>query len=257
MHILLTNDDGINAEGIQSLRKILSSNALVTVVAPDREKSASGHGITVHKPLRVHKVSYENNCFGYAVNGTPADCVKLGVEELLEEKPDLIISGINSGPNLGTDVLYSGTVSAAIEGTIANIPSVAVSLVLDVNMNYNSASHFILSLAPYVLKHKLPHNTILNVNIPDIQNLDINSVKITKLGTRKYINCIDKRQDPRGKTYYWLGGEVQDLDDNAEDAHMTDIKAVYSSHISITPIHLNLTNFNFINKLKSWAEHWS
>lgn len=257
MRILLTNDDGINAEGIQTLRKILCSNAIVTVVAPDREKSASGHGITVHKPLRVHKISYENNCVGYAINGTPADCVKLAVEELLEEKPDLIISGINFGPNLGTDVLYSGTVSAAIEGTIANIPSIAVSLVLSENMNYDSAAQFILHLAPYVMKNKLPYNTILNVNIPDIQNLDIKNVMITKLGTRKYINCIDKRQDPRGKTYYWLGGEVQDLDDHPNDTYMTDIKAVYNSYISITPIHLNLTSFEFIGELKKWVEHWS
>jgi 5'-nucleotidase len=220
-------------------------------VAPDREKSASGHGITVHKPLRVDNYSSEE-LNKYAVSGTPADCVKLAVEELLPDKPDLIVSGINSGPNLGTDVLYSGTVSAAIEGIISGIPSIAVSLVLNDLLNYESAAEFISKIIPIVHKKGLPEDTILNINIPDIDNKKIKGAEITKLGERKYVNCVDKRKDPRGKDYYWIGGEVKDIERNNDINHITDISAVSNDYISVTPVHFDLTNYSIINKLKEW-----
>jgi 5'-nucleotidase len=253
MRILLTNDDGIHAIGLQTLRKVLSKSYDITLVAPDRQKSASGHGITVHKPLRVDKISYGNTT-GYAVSGTPADCVKLALEELLPYKPDLIVSGINSGPNLGTDVLYSGTVSAAIEGIISEVPSIAVSLVLesDNNNNYLTAANFIAKLAPIVIKKGLLDDTIVNVNVPDLESEKIKGIKITRLGVRKYINCVEKRKDPRGKNYYWLGGEVKDIEVDNDDSIITDIKAVSDGYISVSPVHFDLTNYNIIKELETW-----
>ena len=253
MHILITNDDGIHARGLQTLREVLSRSHEIYLVAPDRQKSASGHGITVHKPLRVDKIAYRD-AVGYAVNGTPADCVKLALEELLPHKPDLIISGINSGPNLGTDILYSGTVSAAIEGIISEVPSIAVSLVVEKEDkdNYLQAAKFIAKLAPIVLTKGLPVDTIVNVNIPDLKQAKIKGVKITKLGVRKYINCIEKRKDPRGKNYYWLGGQVNDIELDNDSGILTDIKAVTEGYISVSPVHFDLTNYNTISELETW-----
>ncbi len=251
MHILITNDDGITSEGINILQNILNEHFKISIVAPDREKSASGHGITVHKPLRVDDYC-SDNIIKYAVSGTPADCVKVAIEELLNEKPDLIVSGINSGPNLGTDVLYSGTVSAAIEGIISGIPSIAVSLVLNNLNNYKIAAEFILKLVPLVCDKGLPGDTILNVNVPDVEKNMIKGSKITKLGVRKYINCVDKRKDPRGKNYYWIGGEVKDIESDNDINHITDISAISNNYISVSPVHFDLTNYNIINHLKEW-----
>ena len=251
MHILLTNDDGIDALGINTLRKALSSLGKLTVVAPDRERSATGHGITLHKPLRVHKANYDN-CTAYSVTGTPADCVKLALEELVDEPPDIVVSGINSGANLGTDVLYSGTVSAAIEGVIAGFPSIAVSLVLKEKRNYDLAAQIACKVVNKVIKKGLPEETILNINVPDIESTENIDFEITRLGIRRYKDSIEKRVDPRGYEYYWVAGQITDIECNRNKEIHTDISAIAQNKVSITPVHLDLTNYRIIDDLSTW-----
>jgi 5'-nucleotidase len=243
-HVLITNDDGIYAEGLQYLSSYLYDkiNGLkLSIVAPDRERSAVGHAITMHKPLRVENVKFLHNpaLSGFAVNGTPSDCVKLAVEALLENKPDLVVSGINRGSNLGTDVLYSGTVSAAVEGLILGIPSIAVSLTArGEESDYNYAAAFIGNLISALIKSNLKPTTLLNVNVP-ADTSSVKGVRVTSLGSRRYSNTFEKRTDPRGMFYYWMAGEV--VDDDFEDAD-SDTKAVREKYISVTPIHFQLTD---------------
>lgn len=251
MNILLTNDDGIEAEGINELRKKLSSFGKLTLVAPDRERSATGHGITIHKPLRVYEMDYDD-CNAFAVTGTPADCIKLAIQQLMDQPPDIIISGINSGANLGTDVLYSGTVSAAIEGNIAGFPSIAVSLVLENRKNYADAAEITCKIVKEVVNKKLPEETILNINVPDIECSYKTPFKITRLGVRKYTDAIEQRVDPRGNKYYWIAGQVIDIECNKNDQIFTDIMAIAQNMVSITPIHFDLTNYETIDELKTW-----
>jgi len=249
MRLLLANDDGIFAEGISVLRRIMEEVAeAVYVVAPDRERSAAGHAITVHRPLRVRTVEFQNEkSKGWVVDGTPADCVKLGLEDLLDARPDIVIAGINYGPNLGTDVLYSGTVSAAIEGTINDLPAIAISLATYApEPDYSFAAAFARDLVPLVLQHGLPPGTLLNVNVPVGEP---RGVRITRLGNLRYINVIDKRTDPRGRTYFWMAGEPLSLDSEDID---TDIGAVKQGYISITPVQIDLTNHRLIEELKKW-----
>ncbi|MFA5535895.1 MAG: 5'/3'-nucleotidase SurE [Bacillota bacterium] len=251
MYILLTNDDGIMADGIQSLRKACERIADVVMVAPDRERSASGHGITMHKPLRVEESSYGNSP-GFAVSGTPADCVKLALEKLLVKTPDLVISGINKGSNLGTDVLYSGTVSGALEAIINRIPSIAVSLE-NKNKNkddYRIAANFAAQLAKYIIKRPLPVNTFLNVNVPDLGAEAIKGVKVVKIGSRRYVNTIEERKDPRGRSYYWLSGNLREnLETN------TDIWAIANNYIAISPLHYDLTNFKAMTDIEAIQDY--
>lgn len=243
LHILITNDDGIHAPGIQYLsQKIFEAGCYrISIFAPDRERSAIGHAITMHRPLRVEKVDFLHNpeLTGWAVNGTPSDCVKLAVEAILEEKPDLIISGINQGSNLGTDVLYSGTVSAAVEGLIMGIPSIAVSLTDRGDSScYNFAADFICRLIPGLIRNSILPATLINVNVPAAVDR-IRGAKVTSLGSRRYRNIFEKRVDPRGMFYYWLAGELVDDDPEDEDS---DTKAIRDGFISVTPIHFSLTN---------------
>jgi len=245
MRILLTNDDSIYAEGLAALWSALNEIADVTVIAPDRERSASGHGITVDQPLRAERIPLFPG-FAWAVNGTPADCVKLGVNCLLKEVPDMVIAGINRGPNLGVDVLYSGTVSGALEGIILGIPALAVSVADYVNPDYRYAASFIKRLIPKVLKTDICTDTLLNINVPSLSGDKIRGIKITKLGGRKYLNSFEVRNDPRGRTYYWLGGEVVDLDEDPD----TDVAAIKQEMISITPIHIDLTNYRVLELLQ-------
>ncbi|MBS4026004.1 MAG: 5'/3'-nucleotidase SurE [Clostridia bacterium] len=247
MKILITNDDGIKADGIKKLAKTFAeSGNLVSVVAPERERSAAGHAITVHKPLRVSQVDSEGISY-YAVSGTPADCVKLALEKLIE-KPDIVISGINRGANLGTDVLYSGTVSAAIEAALNGLPAIAVSIVSCQYPTYEAASALTLKLAKIYLEKGLPKGTLLNVNVPNQPANEIKGIKISKLGERKYINNFEKRTDPRGRVYYWMAGEVDDS--NPEQG--TDVWAVVNQFVSVTPIHFDLTNHYFLSELSKW-----
>lgn len=250
MRILVTNDDGIYAEGIYKLASALEKVGEVFVVAPDRQRSATGHAITMHDPLRAEKIKFfDKNFNAWSVNGTPTDCVKLGIEALIKGKIDMVFSGINKGPNLGTDVLYSGTVSAAIEGAILGLPSVAVSLADFNHLNYEYGAAFCAKLAIKIMENNLPKDTLLNVNIPNCKSDEITGVNITTLGVRKYKNAFIERFDPRGQSYYWLGGELI----NEESKEGTDIHSIQSNHISITPIHFDLTKFNLVDTLKNWS----
>jgi len=249
LRILLTNDDGIGAPGIQSLWKALSNVADVIVVAPDVERSATSQAITVHHPIRVDQYCIDQpNICAWRVGGTPTDCVKIAVEALLSEQPDIVVSGINLGPNLGTDVLYSGTVSAAIEGALHGIPSVAVSLDTWQPGNFSVAANFTTQLVQVLINKSLPANTLLNVNVPSVKSEQIEGVTITKLGVRQYANTFDRRQDPRGRVYYWMGGEILDNENDPD----TDIVAVKQNKISVTPIHFDLTNYGIMDLLSEW-----
>ncbi|TEB06912.1 5'-nucleotidase SurE [Pelotomaculum schinkii] len=245
MRILISNDDGIEAEGINQLRVFLQEDHELFVVAPDRERSATGHKITMDRPLRVKERIYPGSkTKGWAVDGTPADCVKLGLEALLPAPPDLVISGINFGPNLGTDVLYSGTVSAAIEGIINGVPALAVSLASYEYHDFSEAGKFIKELVAK-LGRDIAKNSLLNINIPPCRP---RGIKVTKLGQRRYINIFDKRIDPRGKVYFWMGGEPFDLDEKDPD---TDVWVVREGYTSITPLHFDFTDHGFISNLKT------
>ncbi len=252
MLVLLTNDDGIFAEGILALGETLlrDENIDLYIVAPDREQSATSHSITMHRPLRAETVKFYHNSGlkGWSVNGTPADCVKLAIESLLPQKPDLVISGINNGSNLGTDILYSGTVSAALEAIILGVPALAVSLTESDNPDFRFAADFTFQLLRVVQENNLPSNTLLNINIPGKERSGLAGVAVTRLGNRQYRNAFQKRIDPRGKSYYWLAGEVVDTFQDDQD---TDVAAIHNSFISITPIHYDLTNFKLLEKLKS------
>ncbi|MBO8129593.1 MAG: 5'/3'-nucleotidase SurE [Peptococcaceae bacterium] len=248
MRVFITNDDGIFADGLTVLLKELKSIAShIYVVAPDRERSATGHSITMHRPLRVRVADFpDNKVQGWIVDGTPADCVKLGLESLIPDTPDIVIAGINYGPNLGTDVLYSGTVASAAEGVINGIPSVAISLATHGNPDYRYAANFVKKLVPVILDHGLPCGTLLNINIPSGKPA---GYQITKLGNLYYRNAIDKRTDPRGRDYFWMAGKPysQDYGDP-----LTDIGTVKNGLISITPVQLDMTNYKLIPTLKKW-----
>ncbi|MDD2586830.1 MAG: 5'/3'-nucleotidase SurE [Syntrophomonadaceae bacterium] len=245
MRILVTNDDGIHARGIHALVKELSSIAEIYMVAPDRERSGTGHSITVFEPIKVTPVTFQAVKKAWIIGGTPVDCVKLAISKLVDVKLDLVVSGINHGPNLGTDVLYSGTVSAAAEGVIMGIPSVAVSLdSFDADMDFRLAARTTRKVVELILEKGINSQTLLNINIPALPKDEIKGIRITKLGVRNYDNLFDERQDPRGNTYYWLGGGVI----NEEQEKDSDVIAVQEAFISITPINLDLTDYRLIKE---------
>ena len=243
--ILVTNDDGVHSEGIIVLAKALSEVGDVFVVAPDRERSAIAHSLTLHRPLRVERVKRNF----YAVDGTPADCVYLGVNGIASSRPRMIVSGINKGGNLGDDVTYSGTVSAAFEGTLLGIPSFAISLVSRSHFKFQTAARFAVRVAKYIIRHDLPKDTFLNINVPNLDEKEIKSYRITRQGrwTHNGSGVIEK-VDPRGKKYYWIGGGQLIFDKRGD----TDFEAVSDASVSITPLHLDLTNYAFIPSLKKW-----
>lgn len=249
MNILLTNDDGIYSDGIYALYESLIKIADVTVVAPEAEQSAVGHAITMSAPLRVKEAYRKNKFFGYAVSKTPADCVKLAIRSLLKKKPDLIISGINLGPNTGFSVLYSGTVSGAMEGAILGFPSIAVSLGTFANPDFSFAASFTAKIAKHTYKHGLPKGTFLNINVPARPSSKIKGVKITKQGKTPIFESFVKRIDPRRRIYYWLTGEVMNLNGDKD----SDISALKNDYITITPLQYDLTDHSSIVKLKKWA----
>jgi 5'-nucleotidase len=250
LNILISNDDGIYSKGLYELAKRIPALGKVTVVAPDKEQSAIGHAITMHQPLRCRKIKlYDLDIDAWWVNGTPADCVKLGVETILSVKPDLIISGINDGENLGTDIIYSGTVSAAIEGSMFNIPSIALSYASRCGADFSAPAEVAVQMIQQILEHKEKNNMLLNVNIPEIESIEsLKGVKATRLGVKKYRNNFEERKDPRGNSYYWLAGELIQ-DEIGED---TDIYAVRNGYVSITPIHIDLSGYEEIKKISSW-----
>ena len=244
MRILLTNDDGHFAEGIQTLRRSLSEQWEVVVVAPDREQSASSHALTLHHPLRVDRVEDE----GWRVDGTPTDCVLLAMQGAVDgERPDLVVSGINAGSNLGDDITYSGTVAAAMEGTLLGHPSIAVSLFGD--NHFDTAARVTVDLVALVIEHGMPPDTLLNVNVPDIEWESINGLRLTHQGKRTYSEQIVKKRDPRGRPYYWVAGEgpFWETDQGA------DFTAVDDGYISVTPLHLDLTNHKALDAMRGWG----
>jgi len=247
MKILLCNDDGIHARGIHALMKELGSIAELFVVAPDRERSGTGHSITVFEPIKVARANLPGVKAGWIVGGTPVDCVKLAMNRLIKEKIDLVVAGINHGANLGTDVLYSGTVSAAAEGVIMGVPSIAVSLnSYEEEIDFSFAAQFTKNVIKVIMKKGIEKNTLLNINVPPLTPEDIKGIRITKLGVRNYENLFDERQDPRGNTYYWLGGGVVEEEQDKD----SDVFAVQHAWISITPIRLDLTDYELIKKYK-------
>ncbi|MCX7568712.1 5'/3'-nucleotidase SurE [Tumebacillus sp. DT12] len=252
MKILISNDDGVLAPGIAAVAASLQTIGEVFVVAPDRQRSAAGHGITLHKPLYVDEKTLPNGIRAYGVSGTPADCVKFGIDQIMgpANKPDIVVSGINAGPNLGSDVMYSGTVSAAIEGAIQGIPSIAVSLCGHAPYDFTHAATFTATLVQEVMKNGLLADTVLNVNVPALkEGQTIQGTRITTLGTRRYHNEYDKRVNPRGVDYYWLAGELMDL----HPEQGSDIEAIKEKHISVSPLHFDFTNRKLIDALKGWT----
>ncbi|MFH1561835.1 MAG: 5'/3'-nucleotidase SurE [Nitrospirota bacterium] len=245
MNILLTNDDGIKAEGLHILRKGLSKLGKVIIIAPDRERSATGHSLTLTHPIRVEKIDEDT----FVTDGTPADCINIGISGILKERPDLIVSGINPGPNLGEDVTYSGTVSAAMEGTLLKIPSFSISMGSYIDPKFDFAAEFASKIAILILNYGLPLHTFLNVNVPNLSEEKIKGVAITHLGNRKYQEELIKRLDPRDKVYYWIGSKVV-VNEQAEEG--TDVEAIQEDKISITPVHLDMTNYLAIQELKKW-----
>jgi len=251
MKILLTNDDGIYSEGIQILKKQLDNIGEVTVIAPDRERSTIGHAMTLRKPLKMRKVKINGDFWGYSLDGTPADCVIIGILEIMKnEKIDLIVSGINRGPNLGDDIFYSGTVSAAVEGAMRNVPSLAVSIAGFEDFKFKSAALFTKKIASNLMKNILPSNLVLNINFPNIDYEEIKGVEITRHGKRVYQDEVKIIHDPQGTIHYWLGGELPE--GNIEPD--TDFEAISKNEVSITPLSLDLTNYQMMPKIQDWVE---
>jgi 5'-nucleotidase len=238
--ILVTNDDGIYSEGIRKLAKALEPLGDVTIVAPDREQSAASHALTLNHPLRLLQLEEK----AWIVDGTPTDCVNLGVLKLMRDtRPDLVVSGINFGPNLGDDVTYSGTISAAFEGALLNIPSIALSALVGEHFSFDRCAEFAAALAQRVLEGDRDPAIILNVNFPVGP---FAGVKVTRLGRRIYSEGVIERRDPRGRMYYWIGGGAPTW----QPGEGTDFEAVESGFISITPLHLDLTHHASIPRLK-------
>jgi 5'-nucleotidase len=244
--ILVTNDDGIHSKGIKALAEGLSALGETWVVAPRDEQTAVGHSLTLHRPLRVYPYGPRE----LAVDGTPTDCVVLAVNNLMGKKPDLLVSGINKGGNMGDDITYSGTVSAAWEGTLLGIPSFAVSMVPDEEEQYHfqPAAAFACRLAKAVLKHGIPSNTLLNVNVPNTNGAPVDRYKITRQGKRHFGDPIVEKIDPRGKKYYWIGGSYLGFEQISD----SDLAAVHDNYVSITPIVIDLTSYAAMETLAIW-----
>lgn len=246
MKILVSNDDGFLAPGLKFLANELKTIAEVTVVAPDRNRSGASNSLTLDNPLRV--MTGENGFI--SVNGTPTDCVHIAVTGLLEEMPDMVVSGINEGSNLSDDVLYSGTVAAATEGRFLGLPSIAVSLMGPKCTHYATAASIAKMLVLKLIKDPLPKDTILNVNVPDLPLTDIRGIQVTRLGTRHVAEPTIKAADPRGRKIYWIGQPGPE-----EDAGPgTDFYAVNMGYVSITPLHLDLTHYKVFEQLAGWVK---
>jgi 5'-nucleotidase len=244
--LLLCNDDGVRSEGIAALSTALKELGTVYIVAPDRERSAASHSLTLTHPLRVEKLGPRS----YSVDGTPTDCVNLGVNGILKgKKIDLLVSGINKGANLGDDITYSGTVSAAMEGTILGIPSIAVSVVTRSKFRFDVASEFAVIVARKVMHNGLPDDTLLNVNVPNLPREKISGVRMTRMGKRVYGDVIVEKRDPRGRKYYWIGGDYL----SSEEVPGSDLEAIEDNYVSITPIHMDLTNYSALRTLRKWT----
>jgi 5'-nucleotidase len=245
--ILVTNDDGVHSPGLTSLFHAMETLGDAYIIAPDRERSAVSHALTMHRPLKVEQLQEHI----YSINGTPTDCVAVGIHKILPARPAFVVSGINIGANLGDDITYSGTVSAAMESTIMGIPAFAVSLVMQQkplsHINFEPAANISATIGTYILKHSLPYDTLLNINIPDIPYDSFKGMKLTRQGKRIYDGSIKETFDPHGQKHYWIGGGTP-FWEHGED---TDIQAIQDDYVSITPIHLDLTNYDALKFLKN------
>ena len=259
MRILVSNDDGFLALGIRTLaNRIAAEGHEVIVVAPDRERSATGHGLTLHQPIRadIIKGIFAPEIQAWSCSGTPSDCVKLGLSAILDSPPDFVLSGVNKGPNLGTDVLYSGTISAAMEGTIDGITSIAFSLASFTSEDFEPSANYAVKLIKELIDNPLPEATLLSVNIPAVAESEIKGVKVTRQGIRRYQENFQKRHDPRGRSYYWLAGEL--VEEVEQPAHiylppdlLTDVQASQENYITITPLQYNLTDVVTVERLNN------
>jgi len=241
--VLLTNDDGFHAPGITVLRETIGDKWDTVLVAPDRERSAASHALTLNRPLRVNRIDERT----MAVDGTPTDCVMLSIMGLLERKPDLVISGINSGANLGDDVIYSGTVAGAAEAVILGVPSLAVSFVDPGETEFEKGAKIAITVAGEIFKNTLPKGVFLNVNIPP--SFDSRSFEVTRLGNRSYRDVIVKKTDPRGRPYYWIAGQPETW----RGAENCDFAAIDRGNISITPLHLDMTAGHVMDEIATWT----
>ena len=244
MKILVSNDDGVNAQGLHCLSEALCSLGEVIVVAPDRNRSGASNSLTLENPIRVETLETGKR---YSVKGTPTDCVHFAVNKLLDPWPDIVVSGINHGANLGDDVIYSGTVAAATEGRHMGLPAVAVSLVGETH--FASAAHYACLLVSRLRTHPLPSDQILNVNVPDLPLEQIKGIKVTRLGNRHRGEKMIVMQDPRGKPVYWIGppGEKQDAGEG------TDFHAIEQGDVSITPLQVDMTAYGSVSELTTWV----
>ena len=258
MNILITNDDGIYAPGIYAIAKEALVYGNVFVVAPDSERSAIGHAITMHTPLKAKEMNFHglDDVKAYAVNGTPADCVKLAVEAILKDIDiDIVISGINNGSNLGTDVVYSGTVSAAMEGLILSKPSIAISYDgRDISPDeYKRVAEKAMEfIQKNIESDSMFKDTVTNINFPNMNGKEIKGYKLTRLGIRKYENAFEERRDPRGNIYYWMGGSIRSMIQDPS----SDISAVEQGYVSITPLKSDLTNYEKMEKIADLFQKW-
>ena len=249
MNVLLTNDDGIHAQGLWALCNHFGDAHHVTVVAPDRERSAIGHAITLNQPLRAIRVSLNGGYSGYAVNGTPADCIKLAIAEILPERPDVVVAGINPGANVGANLSYSGTVAAAKEAALGGIIGIAASIEGQKANYYDDAAQFVAQLCDTVHAKGLPFGTFLNVNIPNRPLKEVAGVRISRQGVELLSEYVEKRTDPRHRTYYWQGRDMQSFGDDPE----IDGAALGQNFISITPVKCDMTDYNMLEDLRSWG----
>lgn len=246
--VLLSNDDGVTAPGLLALAQALREVAEVAIIAPEHNWSAAGHSKTMHKPLRARPIRLADGTEALMTSGSPSDCVALGLLGLLERQPDLVVSGINLGANVGSDLTYSGTVAAAMEAVISGVSAIAISLDTYEAQDYSAAAHFASYLVGRILQVRPRERLLLNVNVPALVEQEIKGVKITRLGQRLYRDALVERRDPRGRLYYWIGGNPPE----GVPEEGTDIGALAEGHISVTPVLLDLTDYSKLQLLESW-----
>jgi 5'-nucleotidase len=251
MYILVTNDDGYQSEGLVALRTALSELGEVVVVAPDRNWSAAGHYRKLFDPLRAWEGALPDGSPALLCDGTPADCVALAIMGLLPRKPDLVVSGVNLGANLGTDLLYSGTVAAAMEGIVFGVPGIAVSQLhkKEQPWDFRAAQAAVVRVVAKVAEHGLPAGILLNMNVPERPPEQVRGIRVARLGRRSYRDELVVRSDPRGRPYYWIDGS--DPEDHAEEG--TDVNAVAEGYVSLTPAHMDLTSHRWLEELRGWG----
>jgi 5'-nucleotidase len=251
MYILVTNDDGYQSEGLVALRSALSAVGEVVVVAPDRNWSAAGHYRKLFDPLRAWEGALPDGSPALLCDGTPADCVALAIMGLLPRKPDLVVSGVNLGANLGTDLLYSGTVAAAMEGIVFGVPGIAVSQLhkKEQPWDFRAAQAAVVRVVAKVAEHGLPAGILLNMNVPARPPEQVRGIRVARLGRRSYRDELVVRNDPRGRPYYWIDGS--DPEDHAEEG--TDVSAVADGYVSLTPAHMDLTSHRWLEELRGWG----